>query len=155
MAISVSIEVSRNVDVPADFDEVFALLADVPRSASFFPKVHQLTPLSDDSYRWEMEKVGIDKHALQTIYACSYHADKEKRLITWEPVKGVGNGQVSGFWKLTPGEGKTSLQFSTQATLELPLPGILKLAINPVIKHEFASLVDTYLANLQRHFASA
>ncbi len=155
MAISISIEVSRNFDVSADLDKVFALLSDVPASASFFPKVQQLTDLGDNSYRWEMEKVGLDKHALQTVYASRYHADKEKRLITWEPVKGVGNGEVSGFWKLLPGDGKTSLQFSTKATLELPLPGLLKLAISPVVKHEFSSLLDTYIANLQRHFAAA
>jgi len=155
VAISISIEVSRNFDVSANLDQVFDLLADVPKSASFFPKVQELIPLGDNSYRWEMEKVGLDKHALQTIYACRYHADKDKRLITWEPVKGVGNGQISGFWKLIPEGDKTSLQFSTKATLELPLPGLLKLAISPVVKHEFSSLLDTYIANLKQHFAAA
>ncbi|WP_345544389.1 hypothetical protein, partial [Streptomyces chitinivorans] len=72
MAITVSIELNRELELPAGYDEVFELLADVPRSASHFPKVHQLTDLGDNAYRWEMEKVGVDKHAIQSVYACKY-----------------------------------------------------------------------------------
>ena len=61
MAITVSIELNRELEIPGSYDEVFELLADVPRSASHFPKVHKLTDLGDNAYRWEMEKVGVDK----------------------------------------------------------------------------------------------
>lgn len=72
MAITVSIELNRELEIPASYDEVFELLADVPRSASYFPKVHKLTDLGDNTYRWEMEKVGVDKHAIQSVYASKY-----------------------------------------------------------------------------------
>ena len=71
MAMNVSIEISRKLDVAGSYDEVFDLLADVPRSVSHFPKVEKLTDLGDNSYLWEMEKVGVDKYSIQTAYASS------------------------------------------------------------------------------------
>ncbi|MBW4934353.1 SRPBCC family protein [Marinobacter sp. F4206] len=151
MAITVSIELNRDLEISGGYDEVFDLLADVPRSASYFPKVHKLTDLGDNAYRWEMEKVGVDKHAIQSIYACKYHADKEAGRITWEPVKGEGNGVVRGSWTITAKDDKvTAVKFQTSAELTVPLPSLLKLAISPVIKHEFNSLVDTYMSNLKK-----
>lgn len=38
MAITVSIELNRELEIPGGYDEVFDLLADVPRSASHFPR---------------------------------------------------------------------------------------------------------------------
>ncbi|MDO6443093.1 MULTISPECIES: SRPBCC family protein [unclassified Marinobacter] len=153
MAITVSLELNREIEIPGSYDEVFALLADVPRSASHFPKVHKLTDLGDNIYRWEMDKVGIDKHAIQSVYASKYFADKDAGKITWEPVKGEGNGVVRGSWTLTAkGDQATTAKFQTSAELTLPLPGLLKLAISPVIKHEFNSLVDTYMNNLKKAF---
>ncbi|MCS5563940.1 SRPBCC family protein [Marinobacter qingdaonensis] len=151
MAITVSIELNRELELPAGYDEVFELLADVPRSASHFPKVHKLEDLGDNTYRWEMEKVGVDKHAIQSIYACKYQSDKEAGRITWEPVKGEGNGVVRGSWTLkAKGDSVTVAKFQTSAELTVPLPSLLKLAISPVIKHEFNSLVDTYMNNLKK-----
>ncbi|MCR8916274.1 SRPBCC family protein [Marinobacter panjinensis] len=153
MAITVSIELNRELDLPAGYDKVFELLADVPESASHFPKVHKLVDLGDNTYRWEMEKVGVDKHAIQSVYACKYYPDKDNGKITWEPVKGEGNGVVKGSWTLkAKDDNTTSVKFQTSAELTVPLPSLLKLAISPVIKHEFNSLVDTYMSNLKKAF---
>jgi ribosome-associated toxin RatA of RatAB toxin-antitoxin module len=153
VAITVSIELNRELDLPAGYDRVFDLLADVPESASHFPKVHKLVDLGDNTYRWEMEKVGVDKHAIQSIYACKYYPDKDNGKITWEPVKGEGNGIVKGSWTLkAKDDNTTSVKFQTSAELTVPLPSLLKLAISPVIKHEFNSLVDTYMNNLKKAF---
>ncbi|MBE02558.1 SRPBCC family protein [Marinobacter lutaoensis] len=153
MAITVSIELNRDIELPAGYDEVFELLADVPRSASHFPKVDKLTDLGDNCYRWEMEKVGVDKHAIQSVYACRYVANKDAGRITWEPIPGEGNGVVRGSWTLTAkGDAVTAVRFQTSAELTVPLPSLLKLAISPVIKHEFNSLVDTYMSNLKKAF---
>ena len=150
MAISVSIEINRAFDVKADFDTVFKTLADVPQSVSHFPKVDQLVPLGDNTYRWEMQKVGVDKYAVQTVYACKYHANKDTGVITWEPVPGVGNGVVSGSWQIKAVDGGTQIRFSTKGSLDIPVPSLLKLAISPVVKHEFNALIDTYIENLQK-----
>lgn len=149
MAIKVSIDLDREFTVNAGIDTVFALLANVPESASHFPKVAELEDLGDNSFRWNMEKVGAGDHAIQTVYACQYIPDEAAKTITWKPIKGEGNGLVSGGWTLSESGDGTSLKFETSAELNLPLPGLLKLAISPVVKHEFSSMVDTYMDNLQ------
>ena len=153
MAITVAIELNRDIDLAGSYDEVFDLLADVPKSASYFPKVDKLVDLGDNTFRWEMDKIGVDKHSIQSVYASQYKSDREAGKITWEPVKGEGNGIVRGSWILTRNDDQsTHAKFQTKAELTLPLPGLLKLAISPVIKHEFNSLVDTYMANLKKSF---
>mgnify|MGYP003637345215 FL=1 len=149
MTIKVNIELDRKFSVSADKDTVFALLADVPGSASHFPKVEALTDLGDNCFRWEMEKVGLGDHAIQTIYACKYSPDESNAVITWSPIKGEGNGVVSGAWNITEGSKGTDIHFKTSAELTIPLPGLLKLAISPVVKHEFNSMVDEYIDNLK------
>lgn len=153
MAITVAIELNRDIELPASYDKAFELLSDVPRSASHFPKVNKLVDLGDNTYRWEMEKIGVDKHSIQSVYASKYRSDKDTGKITWEPVKGEGNGVVRGSWTLTRVDDHlTRAKFHTTAELTLPLPGLLKLAISPVVKHEFNGLVDTYMKNLKKAF---
>lgn len=149
MTVKVNIELDRKFSVSADKDTVFALLADVPASASHFPKVAALTDLGDNSFRWEMEKVGFGEHAIQTIYACKYIPDDAAGVIVWQPIKGEGNGVVTGSWKISESAKGTDIQFKTSSELTLPLPGLLKLAISPVVKHEFNGMVDDYIDNLK------
>lgn len=149
MTVKVTIDLEREFTVAADIDAVFALLSDVTDSVSHFPKVKKLTDLGDNKFRWEMEKVGLGSYAIQTTYACQYVSNDGDKTVIWTPVKGEGNSVVSGRWQLTEYGGGTNISFKTNAVLTLPLPGLLKLAISPLVKHEFTSLVDTYIGNLK------
>ena len=150
MAVNISIEISRNFRVAANLDRVFQLLANVPESASHFPRVDALIDLGDNCYRWEMKRIGIDKHSIQTVYACRYASSKKDGYILWTPIKGEGNSLVDGAWHLTEDEQGVICKFHTTGKLRLPLPGLLKLAISPIVKHEFNALIDTYTKNLQK-----
>lgn len=150
MTIKVTIDLARKFSVTADINTTFALLSDVELSAAHFPKVHALTPLSENVFRWEMEKVNLGASSVQTVYACEYMSDNEAKTVQWTPVKGEGNSIVAGSWELTESETGTDISFNTTAQLKLPLPGLLKLAISPLVKMEFSGMVDTYLANLKR-----
>ena len=101
MTIKVSIDLGYEFSVKADHASVFETLSNVPKSASFFPKVDQLADLGDNTYRWEMAKIGIAQVNLQTIYASKYTANKAKGSVVWTPVEGEGNALVSGSWKIT------------------------------------------------------
>lgn len=149
MAVKVSIDLDRDFVVAADIDTVFALLSDVEGSASHFPKVEALTDLGDNTFRWEMEKVGVGGHSIQTVYASKYISDEAAKTVRWEPIKGEGNGLVSGNWAFSEVDGGTRVEFQTHADLTLPLPGLLKVAISPVVKHEFSGMVDVYMKNIQ------
>jgi len=153
MAFTVTIEIKRNFDVQCSFDKVFNVLADVPESVSHFPKVDQLVDLGDDCFRWEMEKIGIDKYYLQTVYASKYTNNKDEGWVKWVPLKGVGNGLVEGSWNIRKiDDNATHIDFSTKGDLTMPLTSFVKFVVGPVVVREFNGLVDKYIENLKQTF---
>jgi carbon monoxide dehydrogenase subunit G len=152
MAITVNIDLGYEFEVKGKAADVFAVLSDVPTSVSHFPKVDQLTDLGDGVYKWEMEKVGTAQVNIQTVYACKYVNDKAKGTVKWTPVKGVGNAQVSGSWKVVDNKKSTSVELKITADVEVPLPGLMKMVVAPVVESEFEKLVDKYIANLIKKF---
>jgi carbon monoxide dehydrogenase subunit G len=152
MAVSVDIDLGYEFTVKAPFDEVFDVLSDVPTSVSHFPKVEQLVDMGKGIYRWEMEKVGTAQVNIQTVYASQYVADRKKGSVVWTPVKGVGNAQVGGSWSIAKAKKGTAITLKTQGTVEVPLPGLMKMVVVPVVKNEFEGLVEKYIDNLIKRF---
>ncbi|MBI5279264.1 MAG: SRPBCC family protein [Burkholderiales bacterium] len=153
MAISVPIELGYEFDVKAKADQVFALLSDVPASVSHFPKVDQLTDMGGGVYKWEMEKVGTRQVNIQTVYASKYVSDKAKGTVKWTPVKDVGNARVGGSWKITDNKGKsTKCVLKIDGTVDVALPALMKVVVEPVVAGEFEKLVEKYIDNLVKEF---
>ena len=152
MAVTVPFDLSYEFEVKAKAAEVFAVLADVPTSASHFPKVDKLVDLGDGVYRWEMKKVGIGTISLQTVYASKYVSDAKKGTVVWTPVKGEGNAQVGGSWKLVDAKKTTDLVLKIAGTVEVPMPALMKAVATPMVKSEFEGLVDQYVDNLIKRF---
>ncbi len=152
MAVSVTIDLGYEFSVNAKAAEVFALLSDVPTSVSHFPKVHKLTDLGDGVYRWEMEKVGTAQINIQTVYASKYVSNKAKGTVVWTPVKGEGNALVGGSWKITDNKKSTAIVLKIDGEINVPLPGLMKLVVAPIVEGEFEKLVDKYIANLIKRF---
>ena len=152
MAISVSIDLGYEFGVKASASEVFAVLSDVPASASHFPKVDKLVDEGGGVYRWEMKKVGVASIQLQTIYASKYVSDAKKGTVTWKPVPGVGNAQVGGSWKISDAKTQTDVVLKIEGVVDVPLPGLMKGVASPLVKAEFEGLVDKYVDNLIKTF---
>ena len=152
MAITVAIDLGYEFAVKAPIKEVFDVVSDVPTSAGFFPKVDKLTDLGDNTYRWEMEKVGTAQVNIQTVYASKYAVDRKKGTVTWTPVKGEGNALVGGHWKLKDNKTSTAIEFKVAGTVDVPLPGLMKMVVGPVVKGEFEKLVEKYIDNLIKRF---
>jgi carbon monoxide dehydrogenase subunit G len=157
VTITVEVELGYEFEVHSPAAEVFAVLADVPQSASHYPQVQQLSPLGDGAYRWDMQPIGIGSLQLQTIYASKYVADAAKGSVEWTPVDGVGNARVSGNWKITerPHAKKpstTHIVLTVQGTLTLPLPALMKMVAAPMVEAEFERLTEQYIHNLIQRF---
>ncbi|MDO9290531.1 MAG: SRPBCC family protein [Hydrogenophaga sp.] len=152
MSITVKIDLGYEFDVKAKAAEVFDVLSDVPTSVSHFPKVEQLTDLGDGVYKWEMEKVGTAQVNIQTIYASKYVSDKAKGTVKWTPVKGVGNALVGGQWKIVDNKKSTGVTLAIQGEIEVPLPGLMKMVVAPIVEGEFEKLVEKYIDNLIKRF---
>lgn len=152
MSITVKIDLGYEFTVKAKAAEVFDVLSDVPTSVSHFPKVEQLTDLGDGVYKWEMEKVGTAQVNIQTIYASKYVSDKAKGTVKWTPVKGVGNALVGGNWKIVDNKKSTGVTLAIQGEIEVPLPGLMKMVVAPIVEGEFEKLVEKYIDNLILRF---
>ena len=152
MSITVKIDLGYEFDVKAKAAEVFAVLSDVPTSVSHFPKVEQLTDMGGGVYKWEMEKVGTAQVNIQTVYASKYVSDPAKGSVKWTPVKGVGNALVGGSWKIVDHKKSTSVTLAIQGEIEVPLPGLMKMIVVPVVQGEFEKLVEKYIDNLIQRF---
>jgi carbon monoxide dehydrogenase subunit G len=152
MAITVDIDLGYEFTVKAPFKDVFDVLSDVPTSAAFFPKVDKLTDLGGDTYRWEMEKVGTAQVNIQTVYASKYVSNRAKGTVVWTPVKGEGNALVGGSWKIADQKKSTAIEFKVKGTVEVPLPGLMKMVVVPVVRGEFEKLVEKYIDNLVKKF---
>jgi carbon monoxide dehydrogenase subunit G len=152
MTVTVAIDLSYEFAVKAPFKEVWAVLSDVPTSVSYFPQVEQLIDLGGGVYRWEMERIGTAQANIQTIYASKYVSNKAKGTVQWTPVAGQGNALVGGSWQITDGKSSTALVFSVQGTVDVPLPGLMKVVVVPVVKSEFEKLVEQYIDALIERF---
>lgn len=153
MAINVPFDLSYEFDVKASARDVFAVLADVPLSASHFPKVDRLVDLGGGAYRWEMEKVGPAKMSVQTVYASRYVSDAKKGTVAWTPVDGVGNASIGGSWTITDLKKKaTRVVLKIDGELRVPLPALMKAVVAPMVIAENEKLIDRYVANLIERF---
>ena len=152
MAISVNIDLAYEFDVKAKAAGVFDVLSDVPTSASHFPKLDKLTDLGDGTYQWDMAKVGTAQVNIQTVYASKYVGNKAKGTVVWTPVKGIGNAQIGGSWKIVDNKTSTKITLAINGTVDVPLPGLMKMVVAPVVEGEFEKLVDKYIANLIKRF---
>ena len=152
MSITVKIDLGYEFTVKAKAAEVFDLLSDVPASVAHFPKVEQLTDMGGGVFKWEMEKVGTAQVNIQTVYASKYVSDKAKGTVNWTPVKGVGNALVGGSWVIVDNKKSTSIALAINGEIEVPLPGLMKMVVAPIVEGEFEKLVEKYIDNLIKRF---
>ncbi len=152
MAVTVTIDLGYEFEVKAKAADVFAVLSDVPTSVSHFPKVEKLTDMGDGVYKWEMEKVGTAQVNIQTVYASKYTSNQAKGTVVWKPVPGVGNALVGGSWKIKDNKKSTAIELKIDGEVTVPLPGLMKMVVAPVVEGEFEKLVDKYIANLIKKF---
>ncbi len=152
MALNVTIDLGYEFEVKAPAQQVFDVLSDVPNSASFFPNVDQLVDLGDNAYRWEMGKIGIGQVNLQTIYASRYTANRAQGSVVWTPIQSEGNALVSGHWKIVEKKKSTLITLQINGDLTLPLPGLMKIVVAPMVESEFEKAVEQYIENLTQAF---
>ena len=155
MAVNIVCEMTVEFSVKAPYKKVFDTLSDVPGSAVHYPKVDKLIDEGDGVYRWEMEKIGIGSFFLQTIYASKYVSNAATGVITWTPVKGVGNSLVNGDWKIKDNKKSTSITMDVHGEFTIPAPGLMKMVLTPLVKSEFEKMTNVYLANLTKFFGGA
>lgn len=154
MSVTVPIHVAYEFGVHAPLAEVFAVLADVPQSASHFPSVERLVDMGQGVYRWEMEPLGTPQIHFQTVYASRYVSKKArgKATVSWTPVPGIGNASVAGSWTLQDRKSHTAITLDIEAGVTAPFPQLMQPIVEPVVRQAFESLLEIYIDRLIEHF---
>ena len=150
MHTGIPLQLVRDFEVGAAPEAAFALLADVPRSASHFPDVRRLVPLGDNAFRWEMAPAGVGELSLQVVYASRYRGDPARLHVGWDPLPGVGNAQVGGHWQLALSPRGTRVHLQLDARFDLPVPALLAKVAARLLARELGRQVDIYIAALGR-----
>ncbi|MBI9076255.1 MAG: SRPBCC family protein [Desulfatibacillum sp.] len=148
MALKLSLELSEVIDLPCDLDKAFDFFMDVPKTAECFPKVDTVKDLGDNKYHWVMTKEGVGKYSIQVEYGAHYSFDRDKGIVEWTSIPGIGNGVSRGKSVITSKGGKTQVNFSTTMDLELPLPGLAKPLIKPFVNREFEKSMEKFRDNV-------
>ena len=153
--MSLIIPISKRLQflVPAHIDDAYELLADVPRSVRHFPKVERVVSLGGDTYRWEMEKMGVKKMHLKIQYTSHYTFNPEEKWIRWSPIPG-GNAEMGGLWRLTADEKGTHIHFENDGKLIFPVPRMARMVVKPIATQRFMAMLDAYIENLKQTMAT-
>jgi len=142
---------SHEIQVSATPQATFALLADVPDSASHFPQLEAVVPEPLGAWTWRLEKIGIGKVFVQTTYALRYTQRPDEHTILWEPVPGVGNGISRGSWVIEETEEGSRLRFDNVLEVKFRgLPSLLRRGVEPFAIKENARIVRAYMENIAR-----
>jgi len=154
MAFNVNIEVDKTLIFNAPAEEVFELLANVPESAGFFPKLQSLNKIENNTYQWLIEEIGHGGHSFQPAYTCEYKIDKENGIISWAPVWSKDNTAIKGSWVIDENEGVSSVRFQSSIVVNLPFSKLIKVIVQAIVKQKFDQILEQYLDNLQSNFSN-
>lgn len=150
--MDVPIESRKRLHTTAPLATVFEVLSDVPRSVSHYPDVESLDDLGGGAYRWTMREGGAAGIRHQVSYACHYVSDRASGEISWTPVEGVGNGRITGRWRLSADATGTWVDFENTGTLAMPIPRLLRAMGVSFVQSTFSAQIETYLSNLVHTF---
>ena len=105
-------------------------------------------------WTWRLERIGLGKVSIQTVYALRYAPQPEAGRILWEPLPGIGNAHAAGAWTISPRASGSHLRFENRLEVSFRgVPSLLRRAIEPLAAAENSRVIRAYLANLQRTFA--
>lgn len=152
---TVDVSITRAIKTNANFQAVWALLADTRATVSHYPKLDELVELGDNCWRWELQAVGIKGVSHQLIYSVRYAFDSDAGQISWTPLDAPNdNARVHGKFEITDQDQAIKIVLSTDACINLPAPRLLAGAIKPLVEREFQQQVTDFSVNLETALAT-
>ena len=96
--------------------------------------------------------MGTAQVNIQTVYAPNTCPTARRARWSGRRCKGVGNALVGGSWKSRPRSTRRRSRLEIKGAINVPLPGLMKMVVAPVVKGEFEKLVEKYIDNLIKRF---
>ncbi len=139
--------ISRGVlEVAWSPSRAYALVADVPLSASHYPGLTRLDDLGDATYRWHLSRYEVAGHSLDVGYTARYICDPGARHVTWRSeLSDRDNVAASGFWRVAPLADGARLDFETALHARVPVPRLVGRLARRTVDAVFQRQIETYL----------
>jgi ribosome-associated toxin RatA of RatAB toxin-antitoxin module len=148
MPVTLHTETKQSLNVNCSASHAFALLKNVKNTVALFPKLEQALALGDDTWRWELEEIQAMGFSHQVKYTVAY-SNNGSNCISWKPVVGEGNAQVSGKWLISPtNEHMCQIDFETSGDFEMDVPPILKSMAEKMIHAKFEAKIIVFFERI-------
>jgi hypothetical protein len=144
--------ITRSVIVPASPATVLAVLADIPDSTTHFPSLLSLVA-EKGGYTWTLAPVKVKGFPVQLVYGCRYTTSGG--IVSWVPVSGVGNAEVTGTWTVVSSGSGSRLTLDNHLVLNINLPRLLRPVAQPALKANNTAVIEGYVANLTATFSGS
>jgi hypothetical protein len=126
--------------------EAYALVADVPLSASHYPGLQRLEDLGEGAYRWHLSRYEAAGHQLDVGYTAHYTSDPAKRRVQWRSQRGPGdNVAADGAWQVGPQGQGAYLDFDIALWAKVPVPRLAGPLARRTVSAIFRRQIQTYL----------
>lgn len=150
MAVEIKSSITRKIELGTDFDTVFGLLEDPPATARYFPKLENMEKLGDNSWRWDMERIGLGSVTfLKLSFNCRYRIERNKGVISWEPLDRDDRATIEGRLTVTTTDNGCRLDIESSGTGRLKLPTELEPILTSLATMVAEHLVDRFLHNIR------
>lgn len=126
--------------------ELIEALSDMPATLSHFPKLHPITELAENRYRWDLQAIGAAGVEHEVSFTTDFETDIDAGEIRFTAVQGEGNADISGRFIAKEVGGETELVLEVGGVLrDIKVPMLLRGPAKPFIKGMFEKLVDRFV----------
>jgi carbon monoxide dehydrogenase subunit G len=143
--VEVKVEIEYVLEVAWSPEQALDLVADVPRSAAFFPGLEGLDDLGDGLYRWNMRKFELGSFQHGVRYAARYVTDQATRTVRWTTEPGDNNTIADGAWTVEPRGSGSRLVFRNSLVVSVPVPRLMARLARKSVPGITHKQVRTYL----------
>lgn len=143
---------SSEADVAADAARIWAVLTDPDALVRLTPLLTGIDA-DGDTWTWRMQGLSTLGVGLSPVFT---------EAMTFTPTSHIGYRHAppagarervgaQGSYDLTPADGGTHLAIALTVTIDVPLPGLARLAVSQAMRTTMDRMGERFAANLRRH----
>ncbi len=136
-------------DVPYPVDAVWAILVDPDAVARLTPLVASIDVDDQGRWVWCLQRVPLPGHRFDLVMTEEMAFTPRQRIdFRHGPLDHRSRAGAAGHYLLEPLDGATRLAIELTVTAELPLPGLVRGAVQPAMQRVLAQMGHRFAANL-------
>lgn len=149
------VDLQRTAHIEGNADELFALLSDLPKTMSNFPKLRSFTEQGGGVWLWDIEPIHVAGMTYELNVATRFEIDAGKRTVTLLPVAEMGNAEIGGHFIAVQDGDHARLDLDIDGVIDVDVPMLLRAPAKPFIRNYFTRLVERFIERIQAKYSQA